>query len=78
MEFLIQISELWNEFIIGGFISCALAFIFLGIAMVQARRKKNITATLTALLAYYFADVFRIATIISLILFLLKIVLRFI
>lgn len=78
MEFLMQISELWNEFLIGGLISCALAFLFLGIAMVLAKLKKNISATMTALIAFFCGDIFRITTLISLILFLLKIVLTFI
>lgn len=78
MEFLINISELWNEFLISGLISFILMFVFLAIAMVQARKKKNISATITALISFSCADYFKISTIISAILFLLKLVLSFI
>lgn len=78
MEFLIKISELWNEFLIGGFISCALVFVLTTIAIVLTKYKKKTTATLIALIAFFCGDVFRITTIISLILFLIKIVLKFI
>lgn len=78
MEFLIKISELWNEFLIVGIVSCALVFVLMAIAMVLEKYKKKTTAIIIALMAFFCGDVFRITTIISLILFLLKIVLKFI
>lgn len=78
MEFLIKVSELWNEFLISGFVSCALVFVLMAMATILAKKKKKTSATIVTLIAFLCGDVFRITTIISLILFLLKIVLNFI
>lgn len=78
MEFLMNVAELWNELLICGLINFVLIFLFITIAKISAKKKYKTTATLFALIAFFCGDVFRVTTIISLILFFLKLVLNFI
>ena len=78
MELIINIANLWNEFLVGSLISCGLVYAFVAISTLFTKNNYRTTATITALVAVICGDVFRITLKVGLFLSLMRLGINFI